>query len=137
MKYLFRMMVCVLFVGIMAGCSVISKEEEKKEELEFEIVEEEDIPEEMKNKIGEQKEKTFQITYGDQEYLYIGQGYGEKETSGYSIVVDECYETEHAVYIHNTLIGPGAEEEISSSPACPYVVVRIKWSEKQVIFKGI
>ena len=67
---------------------------------------------------------------------YIGQGYGEKPTSGYSVTVDTCYETENAIYIHTTLIGPGKDEEISENPTCPYVVVRLKWNEKHVVFQS-
>lgn len=136
MRRLLILTVCFLMAGILAGCSVEEKETEKLRELEFTIVDKDEIPEEMKEMIEEQKKEPFQITYGDKEYLYIGQGYGEEPTSGYSITADTCYETENAIYIHTTLLGPGKEEEISENPTCPYLVVRVEWSEKHVVFQS-
>lgn len=61
----------------------------------------------MKKKSG-----PFKITYADKDALYIARGYGEQKTSGYSIEVKECYETENAIYIHTNLIGPSKEEKL-------------------------
>lgn len=136
MRRLFTWIAAALLLCVLTGCSVEKKGEDKQNDVEFTIAEEEEIPKEMARVIEEQKKEPFQITYGDKEYLYIGQGYGEQPTSGYSISVDSCYETEHAIYIHTSLLGPGTEEEISDNPTCPYVVVRVKWSEKHVVFEN-
>lgn len=136
MRRLLTWIAAALLLCVLAGCSVEKKGEDKQNDVEFTIVEEEEIPKEMARVIEEQKKEPFQITYGDKEYLYIGQGYGEQPTSGYSISVDSCYEAEHAIYIHTSLLGPGTEEEISENPTCPYVVVRVKWSEKHVVFES-
>lgn len=136
MKRLFILLFCILIAGILAGCSVEKKDEKKLKDLEITVMEKDEIPEEMKKMIEEQKKEPFQITYGDKEYLYIGQGYGEQPTSGYSITADTCYEAEDAIYIHTTLLGPGKDEEISENPTCPYVVVRTTWNEKHVVFQS-
>lgn len=124
-----------LCLGLM-GCRVIRKDDTKLKDLEFVVMEKEDIPEEMKELIEERKKEPFQITYGDGTYLYIGQGYGKQDTGGYSVAVDSCYEAKDAICIHTTLLGPKSGEEISENPTCPYVVVRLAWNEKYVVFQS-
>ena len=38
----------------------------------------------------------MKLTFADQGMLYIVEGYGEQATSGYSIEVADCFETENA-----------------------------------------
>ena len=64
------------------GCGVIETDTQKIEDLEYEILEEKDIPQELSEMIEEGKETGFKVTYTDQEYLYIAMGYGEQETGG-------------------------------------------------------
>ena len=46
----------------------------------------------------ERKAENFKLTYSDKQYLYICIGYGEQETGGYSIAVNELYLTDNAIY---------------------------------------
>ena len=77
----------------------------------------------------------FKITYADKDALYIARGYGEQKTSGYSIEVKECYETENAIYIHTNLIGPSKEEKIVEAKTFPYVAVKMQFIDKNVVFE--
>lgn len=126
--------VCICFM-LSAGCTAEKSSTDKLKDLEFTVLEETKVPEELMTKIREKKEAPFKITYADQGYLYIAQGYGARETSGYSIEVDSCYETANAVYIHTNLIGPAKEEQVSQSVTYPYVVVKLEWIEKHVVFE--
>lgn len=128
-------LVCVLTALLLAGCSVEKTDTTKQKDLEYTIVEKDEIPDEMKAEIEEQKAEPFKITYGDGASLYIGQGYGKQETSGYSVEIKACYETSNSVYIHTNLIGPDNGEEISDKATYPYIVVKLVWNEKTVIFK--
>ena len=63
------------------GCTVTTKEgNEKIKDIEFTVLGEENIPEELKQIIEEKKEKEFKITYQDSDFLYICVGYGRQET---------------------------------------------------------
>jgi hypothetical protein len=84
--------------------------------------------------IEEKKASPFKITFQDQGFLYIGVGYGEQETAGYSIAVNELYETGNAVYIDTNLIGPGPEEKGKLTPTYPYVVIKTENVNKSVVF---
>lgn len=120
-----------LILSLLCGCVRLEKEE-AAQEVAYQIVEEDDVPEDMKQTIEQKKAEPFQITYEDEEALYIGQGYGEKDREGYEIEVDLCEESEHFIYIHMILHGPREESEKKDS--WPYLIVRLDRKEKQVIF---
>ena len=54
-------------------------------------------------------------------------GYGTQQTGGYSIAVNDLYETANAVYIDTNLIGPSPEEK--SKPVASYPPSLIHISE--------
>ena len=82
------------------------------------------------------EKKPFRITYSDQGFLYIAQGYEVQPTTGYSVEVKELYETETAVCIKTTLIGPKKGEEKEKAETYPYIVVQTEDVKKDVLFKG-
>ena len=119
---------------LLTGCTVKENRLTKLKDLDFTVVDESDIPEEMAVKIEEGKEKPLKITYADKGALYICEGYGTQETSGYSIEVTDCYETENAIYIHTNLLGPSKDEEVANEATYPYIVIKIEYNEKNVVF---
>ena len=119
---------------LLAGCTIKESKLSKLKDLDFTVVDEDDIPAEMMTRIEEGKDKPLKITYADKGALYIGEGYGTKDTSGYSIEVTDCYETENAIYIHTNLLGPSKDEEVASETTYPYVVIKIEYNEKKVVF---
>ena len=99
------------------------------------MIAEDNIPEELLAKIEERKEDTFKLTFEDQGFLYICVGYGTQQTGGYSIAVNDLYETANAVYIDTNLIGPSPEEKSKPVESYPYVVVKMEFSQKPVVFE--
>lgn len=126
---------CLCMAGILCACSVEKMNTEKIRDIEFTVLEEDDIPKEMLETIQTKKADTFKITYADKGCLYIAEGYGERGTTGYSIEVKSCYETENAVYIHTNLIGPSKQEEILETKTYPYIVVKMEFIDKNVVFE--
>ena len=80
------------------------------------------------------KRKTFHFVYSDQGKTYLAEGYGACPTTGYTIEVKELYETEHAVCLHTSLMGPATGEETKEITTFPYIVVEISGTEKEVMF---
>ena len=74
------------------------------------------------------------ITYADQDILYAARGFGEKKTDGYHVEVTACYETEDTIYVTTELRGPQKGEDIKKEKNCPYVVIKMDYEEKQVMF---
>ena len=50
--------------------------------------------------------------------------------SGYSVEVEELYETQDAVYIETNLLGPEKGEETKDRTTFPYVVVQLEYIER-------
>lgn len=125
--------VCLFFAA--GGCAEKIDCTEKLRDIEFTVIEKEEIPEELKERIAEQREKGFQISYADQGELYLAKGYGTRPTSGYSIEIKKLYETENAVCIQTELTGPAKEERIVEKQTYPYIVVKMEWIDKNIIFE--
>lgn len=121
---------------IAMGCGEKRDTLEKVKDLEFTVITEENVPEELFTIVEEKKEEGFKLTFQDNGFLYICKGYGKQETGGFSITVDALYETENAVYFDTTLKGPvPGEEEKRQSPSYPYVIVKTELIDKPVVFE--
>lgn len=130
-------MICVvllMFVLLFDGCSVVKEDKEKIGDLQYAVVKQEELPEELKKQIEEQKTTPMKISYGDQGMLYIVRGYGEKGTDGYQVAVKELYETKHTIYIRTSLKGPESEAEAKKKKTYPYVVVKMPYCAKKIQF---
>ena len=73
-------MTAVLGALLLTGCGLLSKENVKLRDLDFTVLSEEKIPEELKTVIAEKGTEPFQLTYSDNQNLYISIGYGEQKT---------------------------------------------------------
>ena len=129
--------IVALTAGIVmaAGCSVEQSSRTKVRDLEYEIVAEAEVPEELLAEIEGKKAADFKMTYTDEKSLYIVRGYGEQETGGYSICVRELYRTSNAVCVYTELIGPRKGETVAKSPSYPYIVLKLENREETVIFE--
>lgn len=138
MSELGKRLCSVCLVGLMCmsilACGAKQDPMEKVKDLEFTVIAEDKLPEELLTLIEEKKTTSFKMTFQDQGFLYICVGYGEQDTGGYSIAVNELYETSNAIYIDTNLIGPNAEEKGKLAPTYPYVVVKTEYVDKPVVF---
>lgn len=119
----------------LTGCAIHKMNPEKLRDIEYTVVDKEEAPEAFLSKIEEAKEKPLELTWKEQGYLYAARGYGEQKTGGYSIEVTGCYEAEQGIYIETSLLGPDKGEEITEAATYPYVVVKMEYIDKQVIFQ--
>lgn len=127
---------CMTFMGILLlGCGKNVDKEAKLKDLEFTVVSDDELPEELKASVESKMENPFKFTYEEAGYLYICQGYGKQPTGGYCITVDEVYETENAIYMDSNLKGPTDEDAKGSGASFPYVVIKIEMIEKAVVFE--
>lgn len=118
---------------------MLSSEQIKLRDLDFTVLSEGKMPEELKKIVEGKKEEApenpFQFTYSDQDNLYICIGYGQQETGGYSIAVNELYLTDTAIYVNTSLLGPDASEKGHSEPSYPLIVIKTEKLEEPVIFE--
>lgn len=130
------LIIAVLVTGLLplTGCSIIKKDSNKVAELEYTVVENEDLPTELKKLIDSKKENTIRLTYATKDYTYIVAGYGQQPTSGYSIRVNDIYVGTNAIYIDVDLLGPESGEQVTELPTTPYIVLKIEKREESVVF---
>lgn len=131
-----RLAVMVLGMATLAGCAKKEDPFEKIKDLQFTVIAEENIPEELLATIEEKKETGFKLTFEDAGFVYICRGYGKQETGGFSISVNALYETSNAIYFDTTLEGPvpGENDGKKQSPSYPYVIVKTEQVDKPIVF---
>lgn len=133
------LVVCLLawvcIVRLLTGCSVARESQEKVRDLEFTVVGENELPQELKALAEEKKAAPFKLSYSNDQGLFIVVGYGEQSTGGYSITVRELYLTENSIVIDTELLGPEKGENPAPETSYPYVVVKTENLENPVIFQ--
>ena len=127
--------VLLLVVFFLTGCHIRKLQPEKVADLEYTILEEEDIPEAFLKMLEEKKGNPMMLTFLNDEWLFIGVGYGTQKTSGYSITVDSMYLSPDGIYLDTTLYGPKPEETVTQVESYPYLVLRTERREESVIFE--
>lgn len=136
MKGFLISVLCLIFsVCIFSGCEVEQYDDTKVADLDFTLLAQEDIPELVMNVINESKTENFRKTYTDKDYLYIIIGYGAQPTTNYSIVIEDLYEAPNAIFVSSMLKGPSKHEDVIEKETYPYVVLKLNYSDKTVIFK--
>lgn len=135
MKKVFQIILLLIILSSLCGCSAKKLSTEKMRDIDFTVVEKENIPKELETMIAEKEKQVFKLTYADQGVLYVAEGYGKQQTSGYSIEVKDCYETENAIYVRTNLIGPAKDEKIVEKTTYPYIVIKMEFIDKNIVFE--
>ena len=108
-RLLLVLFLCLFCFAVLAGCKGKNAKVEG-EALDFTVLSKEDIPEELQKVIEEHKTQEITMSYQAGDALYIVRGYGQQETGGYSISVEELGVTSQAVFFRTQLIGPSDEK---------------------------
>ena len=117
---------------LLCGCSLGTTNDTRLRDLDFTIMSEETLPEELKALIDERMKTPFKILYNDADNLYICIGYGEQKTRGCSIVVNALYLTEDAIHISTSLLNQDTTS--SQAPSYPYIVIKTEFIDKPLTF---
>lgn len=126
---------CILCLALfLTGCELKQVEDTEKEPVEFTVVEVEDIPEELLEIIGENKQGEIKMSFEDGGYTYIIRGYGQQKTGGYSISVNSVYIAGDSIHIDTSLIGPPQDKKIMEEPSYPYIVLKVEGQQEKVVF---
>ena len=135
MKTFFSIMLLSI-VLLTSACSVEQESATNKiSDVDFTVVEEINIPEEVKALIEERKANPFQLAFVTGENSYIMVGYGEQPTGGYSITVEECYLAEDGIHVITNLLGPQKDVAVDSKLSYPYIVLKTEATDKDIVFE--
>lgn len=131
----FGLAMWVLVVRTLSGCTVNGENGDKVRDLDFTVVADTDIPQELKQIIAEKQQSPFKLTYSDDKNLYIVVGYGKQASGGYSIAVNDLYLTDNSIVLDTELIGPDKGENTGTEPSYPFIVIKTEMSELPVVFQ--
>ena len=131
-----QIIIGMILVVVCATCSCKMEtiEEKKVKDCSFTVLEQEEIPKELEIIIEEKKKEPFKLSFGEEGYLYIVQGYGAQIGGGYSIVVNQLYETENTISFETSLIGP-KEQTKTTTETYPYIVVKMEYVDKSIVYE--
>lgn len=133
-KDIFCLLLFFAFVFLTISCG---RSKGEKVPVEFEVCNETQLPDELKDLIEEKKESEFQLTYENSQYLYLAVGYGRQPQGEYVAAVKEIYEEEEGIVADMILISLtyAQERETGAPSVCPYIVLRCEKTEKPVFFR--
>ena len=123
----------VLFLTL-GGCRMIRIEEGDKTPLTYTVLDDSQIPEELKELIEEKKESEFQIAYQRGNELFLAKGYGRQMSGGYSIQAESLQASSNAIFFETKLIGP-TEKVQGGEPSYPYIVIETEYRDCPVQFQ--
>ena len=131
----FGLAMWVLVVRTLSGCTLNKDSGDKVRDLEFTVVADADIPQELSQIIAEKQQSPFKLTYSDDQNLYIVVGFGKQAGGGYSIAVNDLYLTDNSIVLDTELIGPEKGENMGTEPSYPFIVIKTEMSELPVVFQ--
>lgn len=124
----------VFMLVLLVGCGKGKEEYVKTGDAEYTVVEEAEVPTELLDIINGKKKNAFWLTYLAEDALYVARGYGEQPSGGYSIAVDEVYLSGTDLCIKTTLIGPAADEKVTTAVTYPFLVLKFQPMETEAHF---
>ncbi len=126
-------LILIICIVVTSSCGIQKINRKKIKDIDFTVVTEAEVPQEVKQIIEERKEKEFKVTYSDDKYTYIIIGYGKQKYEGYSITVKKLFESSNAIFVRTEFLGPKKYTN-NETKTYPVIVIKIKYSDKNVIF---
>ena len=123
--------ICIPFLS----CCSFKNTDAKGDNVDYTIVTGSEIPDELKKIIKKRRNKAFELSYNDGEYLYVAKGYGQKDTNGYDITVKGFYKSDDNLIFDTCLNGPKTNENVSVKLSYPYIVIKTEYMNNSIIFK--
>ena len=140
MRKLCRGCYILLLVGcifLLAGCAMKSSEKIRLRDLtvsDKDGIKPNAVLYKILDVIEERKEEPFELSFKDGKNLYLVVGYGKQETGGYSIVVEDLYLTEEAIYVSTGLLGPDPGQK-GTRESYPVIVIKTELLDKTILFE--
>ena len=128
------LLIALLLAAGLSGCTKQEQKFQKTGEVEYTVMEEGAVPKELLEVIREKQQEPFRLTFLTEDSLYLVQGYGEKPTGGYSVVVSDLFSAQEGICVKTTLLGPAKDDKVTATKTFPYIVIRIQAVDSEVFF---
>lgn len=134
-----KSVLCLTMLALLLPVLCACKKEEaepKKRDVDFTLVPEDDLPDALASIIESKKSGDMMLTYATDNELYIVRGYGTRPTNGFDIQVTDCYLTDSNIVFTTKLSGPAEDENTTSLPSYPFVVIKTAYLDEPVKFQN-
>ena len=131
---IFTVSLMVLILGV-TGCGLQKTGTQKVRDLDYTVVTEQELPEELQKEINERYTEDFKMTCMLDDSLYIVRGFGMQETGGYGLRFKICIWHKMRLILRQILIGPENGAEAEKAVSYPYIVVKTERLEENVVFE--
>ena len=125
-KKLLSMLLTLSLLFSLTGCNLGNQAIIKVRDLEFTVLDPEQVPKPLQEVIDENLADEMKLSYQNNGKLFIARGFGEQKSGGYSIAVEQCYLGEDAIHVKFQLIGPPKAENLTDEVSYPYVVIQME-----------
>ncbi len=132
-KGLITVMVFALLLVLATGCG--EKTVGGPTEMNFQRVQEEQLPGEVQNWLNENIIEYGKDTYAHEDKLYILVAYGEKPTAGYTVEISKVEKLDGNINVYASFQDPGPDDMVATVITYPYDLVVIEDQGLPVIFK--
>lgn len=132
-----------MYTTIFLACSMVSLvflsacgktgEVVRIKDLESTICDDSRLPSELVEIINEKKEQPFRLTYMAGNYMYIVVGYGAQNRDALSVVLEDLYLGENAIYMDTKLVSESQNVK-TDVLTYPYIAVKCEKYDYPVIF---
>lgn len=134
-KSVVLLLLIAALTGSIWGCGMLTQKEGNERAVDYTVVGEKDLPETVQEILQEKRQEVFQMTYQEENQLFLLQGYGIQNSGGYSIQVEKVTENDQELHIKTKLIGPNGGEKEKNGLSCPVIVVKVENRNKKVVFE--
>lgn len=136
-RWLTGLILLGLLISALAGCRVVDVSKGEIRDVEYTVPGNEDLPDEVRKALEEQKEEPFSLAYESGGFLYLMKGYGKQKSGGYSIRVERLYASGSVIHVKTQLEGPATKEEQKGGESCPVIVLKLEErKDASVVFEG-
>lgn len=135
MKKVLWILISALLAVMMPGCGIQKEETGEFQAVDYTVLKTEEIPGEVMELIKNQGERSFQMVYRSDGWLYVMRGYGKQKTGGYSIRVPEVGTAGEMLRVKSELAGPQTKEEQKGDGSSPYFVLKLEDQGYPVMFE--
>ena len=122
------------FVICLYGCKKDTPEKNEPVDVEFAVVPDTELPEELHDYIENRRDEEFKMSFIDGNYMYIAICYGKMTGRGYSIHIYDVKEYDDNISINAKLASP-KNNNGDTVETFPYIVIKLENKNKKVIFK--
>lgn len=128
-------LVLIIDFCFLTGCNIEKTSDKKIQDVKYEIIDDTELPYDVSNLYFESISENNRIYYSTKDTTYILICYGIMPYTGYTIDIDEFYETETNYIIDTTLIGPKTREQLVENESYPAIILKVaKKMEKPILF---